>query len=270
MKTRSATLTVAADPDAVFAYVSRRENLPRWAAALTRELRADGGQWRARTPGGDEYLALVADARTGVIDLFVGMQPDEMTLIPLRVIGRPRGAAVMVTLLQPAEWADELFEQYFAALLDGLRRLAALYRGGRVQADGGAGEPFYPSLVTARFEETWAFYTALLGFRTHAECGAYVHLVHPSGAQLGLLREETDERHPELVSGAEGRGFWLNLDVADADAEHERLRGAGVEIVDGLADQPWGDRQFVIRDPNGVLIAIAHRIAAAAEQLMEA
>jgi catechol 2,3-dioxygenase-like lactoylglutathione lyase family enzyme len=119
---------------------------------------------------------------------------------------------------------------------------------------------FHPNLVTARFNETWDFYTEHLGFRTVAEWDIYVHLEHPNGAQLGVLKEEVDGELPELVPATDGRGFWLSLDVADADAEYERLMKAGVTIVAPPQDKPWGERLFVVRDPNGVLIFVAHRV----------
>ncbi|HET6690548.1 MAG TPA: VOC family protein [Miltoncostaeaceae bacterium] len=39
--------------------------------------------------------------------------------------------------------------------------------------------------------------------------------------------------------------------VDDPDALHERAVGAGVEIVRGLEDQPYGSRDFAARDHNG-------------------
>jgi catechol 2,3-dioxygenase-like lactoylglutathione lyase family enzyme len=117
--------------------------------------------------------------------------------------------------------------------------------------------PFYFGLVTARFYETWDFYTEQLGFCTIDESDDFVRLVHPSGTQLGIMRHETNEYHPELVSATDGRGFWLNLDVADVDAEFERLRETNVPVELPLEAGQRGVRSFTVRDPNGVLIRIA-------------
>lgn len=113
---------------------------------------------------------------------------------------------------------------------------------------------FFPGIVTSRFYETWDFYTALLGFRTLAECNTYVHLQHPAGPQLSILRHEVDGHPSELICATEGRGLWFNLEVADLEAEYLRLAAAGAAVVTPPVTQPWGDRQFVLRDPNGVLI----------------
>jgi uncharacterized glyoxalase superfamily protein PhnB len=268
MKNRTITVTVAADRDVVFAFLSRLENLPTWAPAVCSDLRRESGLWRAATMAGEMVFESVSDVRSGVVDLLVGSKPDEMALLPIRIVTRPHGSAVTCTLFQPADWADELYEMYYDALLHGMRGLVSRFGGGELTAATSRGEPFYPNLVTSKFYETWDFYTAFLGFRTVAESDSYVHLVHAGGAQIGVLRHELNGDAPELVTATDGRGFWLNLDVADADAEYARLLAAGAVIASPIADKPWGDRQFTIRDPNGVLVAIAHRTPTCATESM--
>ena len=101
-----------------------------------------------------------------------------------------------------------------------------------------------PGVVSGRFFETWDFYTTLLGFRTLAESNTYVHLRHPSGAQLAVLREETEGAPAELISATRGRGFWLFLEVEDAATAHQGLLEGGVVAAVPLRDTAWGDRQL--------------------------
>ena len=96
-----------------------------------------------------------------------------------------------------------------------------------------------------------------------------MHLSHPSGAQFGLLKDEIDGVPAELVSPVEGRGFWLNLHVPDADAEYARLCSLGIDIVEPPQDKRWGERHFLVRDPNGVLVYIAHIIPPFADEVPE-
>ena len=261
MKNRTLTLTVPADRDTVFGFLARLENLPLWSPGLCSELQQHGSYWRGLSPAGESYFAVVADERTAVIDLLIGSQPDEMAVVPFRILSRPHGSAIVCTFFQPADWLDELYDLYYNVLQVSLRGLQQRFGRGELSAPT-ANSAFYPGLVTGRFYETWDFYTAQLGFRTVCATDHYVQLSHLAGAQIAILQHELDGPTPELVSATDGRGYWLNLDVADADAEHARLSAAGVEIIAPLEDKPWGDRQFVVRDPNGVLIAIAHRIEA--------
>ena len=57
-----------------------------------------------------------------------------------------------------------------------------------------------------------------------------------------LLRQEDD------VHGVD--------EVADVDAEYARLKAAGATICEEMKDKPWGERSFVINDPNGVHLYI--------------
>lgn len=259
MKNRTITVTVPADRDDVFRFLSVLSNLPLWATESFQRLKFVDDCAKVWTPTGEVYVAMVADERSGVIDLLTGTRLDEMMLCPLRVIRRPHGCAVTCTLFQAADEPDEFYERSYAAFLADFRRLTTRFGGGELQAPTSERAPFYPGIVTGRFYETWDFYTTHLGFRTVAECDIYVQIAHPSGAQMAVLRHEVDGPVKELVSATDGRGVWLNLDVVDADAEHRRLVQAGVEIAAPLEDTSWGDRQFIVRDPNGVLISIAHR-----------
>jgi hypothetical protein len=47
---------------------------------------------------------------------------------------------------------------------------------------------------------------------------------------LGLLREETDGQESELICATRGTGFWINLDVPNADKAYARLKDVGVPI----------------------------------------
>jgi catechol 2,3-dioxygenase-like lactoylglutathione lyase family enzyme len=258
MKNRTITVTVPTDRDDVFHFLSALSNLPLWAAESFQSLTYEGGYAKASTPTGEVYVTLLADDRTGVIDLLTGSRSDEMMVCPLRVLRRPHGAAVSCTLFQAVDEPDEFYERSYATLLADFRNLAVRFGEGRLHAPTHERAAFYPGIVTARFFETWDFYATHLGFRTVCESDIYVQLAHPTGAQIAVLRHEIDGPVEELVSATDGRGVWLNLDVADADAEQRRLAAAGVEIARSAENTPWGDRQFIVRDPNGVLIAIAH------------
>ncbi len=121
---------------------------------------------------------------------------------------------------------------------------------------------FFLGIVTARFYETWDFYTAILGFRTLSENNTRVHLQHSSGAQLSILEHEVDGNPSELISATDGRGLWLNLEVCDLDAEFDRIRSAGAPIASPPVAQKRGARHFMTRDPNGILICVSERLPA--------
>lgn len=261
MKVQTISVTLPAERDVVFKLLSNVERLCEWAPALCRRVTDDGVYRRALTPVGELYVLIQPDAGTGVIDLLLGDHLDEMSIFPLRIVNLPHGSAVILTYIQTAGTPNEIYDSLYRVLLSDMRGLMRRFGGGELHGDADARPGFFPSLVTAKFYETWDFYTAVLGFKTLRECDEYVQLSHPSGVQFGLHRHESDGFAPELVSSTDGRGFWLSIQVADADAEYERLEKLGVAGLETPEDRPWGERSFLLRDPNGVVLHISHRIA---------
>ncbi|GIQ78112.1 VOC family protein [Bradyrhizobium sp. RD5-C2] len=52
----------------------------------------------------------------------------------------------------------------------------------------------------------------------------------------------------------------LSIEVDDLDEALHRMKGAGIAIEYGPADEPWGVRRFYVRDPFGRLInVLQHR-----------
>ena len=55
---------------------------------------------------------------------------------------------------------------------------------------------------------------------------------------------------------AKGALNGVHFHTDDLDGTFERLRAAGAEIVQEPTDQPWGARDFAVRDPSGNLLRI--------------
>lgn len=121
---------------------------------------------------------------------------------------------------------------------------------------------FYPVIGTSRVAESHDFYTRLFGFETTFEADWYVSLRRP-GVQpyeLALL----DYTHPTVPQGyrAPVQGLLLNFEVEDVDAEWERLVvGEGLRPELELRSEEFGQRHFIVADPNGVLIDVITPIA---------
>ena len=55
---------------------------------------------------------------------------------------------------------------------------------------------------------------------------------------------------------AKGALNGVHFHTDDLDASFEEVRAAGAEIVQEPTDQPWGTRDFAVRDPSGNLVRI--------------
>jgi uncharacterized glyoxalase superfamily protein PhnB len=116
----------------------------------------------------------------------------------------------------------------------------------------------FPILATPDLERSLVFYRDLLGGTvTYEFAGAdgspvYVGL-SLGGSSLGIGVEASVEpaSRPRAVS------LWVYTD--DCDAMLDRLRSAGVRIVEEPADQPWGERVARVLDPDGTEVVIGTR-----------
>jgi len=55
---------------------------------------------------------------------------------------------------------------------------------------------------------------------------------------------------------AKGALNGVHFHSDDLDGSFEKLRTAGAEIVEEPTEQPWGTRDFAVRDPSGNLVRV--------------
>jgi catechol 2,3-dioxygenase-like lactoylglutathione lyase family enzyme len=55
---------------------------------------------------------------------------------------------------------------------------------------------------------------------------------------------------------AKGALNGVHFRTGDLDGTFEKVRAAGAEIVQEPTEQPWGTRDFAVRDPSGNLVRI--------------
>ncbi|HUE96358.1 MAG TPA: VOC family protein, partial [Longimicrobiaceae bacterium] len=119
----------------------------------------------------------------------------------------------------------------------------------------------YPIIVTDKLPECREFYTRWLGFKIVFEASWFVYLASAGERPHGVAFMSAD--HPSQPPGPEtfsGKGMFLTLQVADAEAELQRLRQAGAPIAYPLRDEPWGQRRFALLDPAGAWVDIVQHI----------
>ena len=92
------------------------------------------------------------------------------------------------------------------------------------------------------------FYGDILGLDLVMDHGWIVTYGNSSAmqVQISIARE----------GGSGTDGPDLSVEVDDLDAVLETMRKAGIEIVYGPAEEPWGVRRFYVRDPFGRLVNI--------------
>ena len=112
-------------------------------------------------------------------------------------------------------------------------------------------------VITEKLEETKDFYTEVLDFGVSFENEFYL-LLHTPGksGELSFLKPNHPSQRPIFQSEFSGEGVYLTIEVEDVDSLYEAIKGKGIPIEIDLRDEPWGDRHFAIKDPNGIGIDI--------------
>ncbi|MBS3164243.1 SRPBCC family protein [Candidatus Woesearchaeota archaeon] len=71
MTSHTVSVSISLDSKRVYAFVSRPENLPKWAPGLCRSLRKSRGGWLLETPDGEVAFRFVAKNKLGVLDHYL-------------------------------------------------------------------------------------------------------------------------------------------------------------------------------------------------------
>tara|TARA_R110000823_G_scaffold315418_1_gene447436 strand:+ start:6771 stop:7211 length:441 start_codon:yes stop_codon:yes gene_type:complete len=108
-------------------------------------------------------------------------------------------------------------------------------------------------IITEKFQETKAFYTEILGFGITFENDFYVLMHTPNeSAEISFLKPNHPSQQPIFQQPFEGRGVYLTIEVENVDEVYELLKNKDVAFKVEIRDEDWGDRHFVIVDPNGI------------------
>lgn len=109
------------------------------------------------------------------------------------------------------------------------------------------------TISTTKLQESKDFYMKYFDFQLVYESDWYIELLPPDMFSAGISFTLPQRDIGEFFNG---KGLILSFEVEDVDAEYERLQAAGLNIYQELQDKPWGERSFVIDDPNGIHVYI--------------
>jgi lactoylglutathione lyase len=72
------------------------------------------------------------------------------------------------------------------------------------------------------------------------------------GTMINLLKtsEASELIEPAAVGGSDA-GAQFTVEVEDVDAAVAALAAAGIEVLNGPIDRPWGVRTAAVADPSG-------------------
>jgi len=114
-------------------------------------------------------------------------------------------------------------------------------------------------------DQALAFYRDTLGLemRNDVANGGYRWITVGSATQPGLaivlsnyVNGSPEDGETVAALLAKGAFNAVHFTTDDLDATFKQVSAAGAEIVSEPTEQPWGTRDFALRDPSGNLIRI--------------
>ncbi|KOG14920.1 VOC family protein [Streptomyces viridochromogenes] len=98
------------------------------------------------------------------------------------------------------------------------------------------------------------FFTSHLGYVEQAAADGFASLTRDDAAVDIVLLARGTEVLPADQRDQHASGLIVAFTTTGIEDEEKRLRAEGVDITMPLREEPWGERLFQIKDPNGVVI----------------
>lgn len=119
-----------------------------------------------------------------------------------------------------------------------------------------------PFLGVRDLQGSLDFYTGILGFGAYAVGGGYAYLERERAGIRLLELSAMGEREPQRLT--------CYVDVHDLDAEYARLADRLATLAPdrwrGPVNQPYGQRELIVSDPDGHIITFGEGIGPNAGQ----
>lgn len=97
------------------------------------------------------------------------------------------------------------------------------------------------------------FLTRHFGFHVSMSADGFAALERDDAPMSIVLLRRGIEVLPEALRDRVAAGVIVAFVVDDLAGEEARLRAEGVDITLPIREEPWGERLFLVTDPNGLV-----------------
>jgi uncharacterized glyoxalase superfamily protein PhnB len=125
-----------------------------------------------------------------------------------------------------------------------------------------------PQFTVPDLVRTAEYYRDVLGFQIASYWDGQRASLNPETAPVFAIvrRDEVQvffnrADQPDVRTGRAEGAYDAYIHVAGIDSLAEELRARGAEILDGPEDRPYGEREIVVKDCNGLILAFGEDIS---------
>jgi len=99
-----------------------------------------------------------------------------------------------------------------------------------------------------------------LGFTTKLS-NDRLSVVSLAGFDLQLVNMRDDDMfNKDSLAGDKGKGMYIYLQVPSVDAQYAKLVKDGIKPATEPRDWDWGNREFIVKDPDGYKICFWQKL----------
>lgn len=115
---------------------------------------------------------------------------------------------------------------------------------------------FSVSLTVNNVKTSADFLIKHFGFREKMAADGFASLIHETSGINVIYLQTGIEVLPEFLRNTSVAGTILAFVTTRLEEEEARLRSAGVTVSMPLQTEEWGEKLFMVTDPNGVVIEL--------------
>jgi uncharacterized glyoxalase superfamily protein PhnB len=119
---------------------------------------------------------------------------------------------------------------------------------------------FSVSLTVSNVKISSDFLIKHFGFKEKMSAEGFASLIHEQSGINVIYMQTGIDVLPEFLRNVSVAGTILAFVTTNLEAEEERLKAAGVPISMPLQTEEWGEKLFMVTDPNGVVIELVEWI----------
>lgn len=112
------------------------------------------------------------------------------------------------------------------------------------------------NICSDALQESKEFYVALLGFQVKYDSDWYVQLCSPKDSEIevGIIKRDHELVPKEYQTNP--TGMYITFVVEDVDVVYDKAVDMGIPIVQEPRNEFYGQRRFLVKDPNGCLVDV--------------
>ena len=114
----------------------------------------------------------------------------------------------------------------------------------------------FPDICSRNLVESKEFYVGLLGFEVIFEIDWYIQLQSPSLEPVQIAFVEIN--HPSVPKEHQKtpQGVVVTVEKESVDEAYQKALNLKLPIIVELCNEEWGQRHFMVEDPNGLLVDV--------------